>query len=98
MRERCPAWLAREISIVSPKMIVVMGRRALEIVNEIRFAVQLSTTPDPVTWRWVLDCRARGITVLTNDEFPDARDVSQSSLIEALEKAWDTEASGTRRP
>lgn len=75
---------------------LIPEQEALEIVNEIRFAVQLSTTPDPVTWRWVLDCRARGITVLTNDEFPDARDVSQSSLIEALEKAWDTEASGTR--
>ena len=69
---------------------------ALNVVNEIRFAVQLSTTPDPGTWRWVLDCRARGITVLTQDEIPDGRGVSQASLIAALEKTWDAEASGTR--
>ncbi|MEW6582017.1 MAG: uracil-DNA glycosylase family protein [Actinomycetota bacterium] len=29
----CPAWLLRELAIVMPKLVVVMGERALEAVN-----------------------------------------------------------------
>lgn len=35
MRERCPEWLLREIRIVEPKLLVVMGSDALDAVNEL---------------------------------------------------------------
>ena len=31
------AWLTRELHIVQPKLVVVMGERAAEFVNELRF-------------------------------------------------------------
>lgn len=33
MHERCPTWLSREISIVEPKLLMVMGYDALGVVN-----------------------------------------------------------------
>jgi len=69
---------------------------AFDIVDEIRFAVQLSTAPDPASWRWVLDSRARGIPVVTNDEIPLGAACGQSDLIDVLEKTWESAASGTR--
>jgi len=59
MRERCPTWLAREILIVSPKMIVVMGRKALEIVNEIASddAARLIADPGQIQ-QWTHTCEA----------------------------------------
>ena len=35
--EECPAWLTRELQIVQPKLVVVMGERALGFVNALAF-------------------------------------------------------------
>lgn len=35
MAVQSPAWLEREIAIVSPRMLVVMGREALDVVNDV---------------------------------------------------------------
>lgn len=35
--EAARAWLARELHIVQPKLVVVMGERALRFLNELRF-------------------------------------------------------------
>lgn len=32
----CPAWLLRELAIVDPKIVVVMGEEAVETLNELR--------------------------------------------------------------
>ena len=35
--DECSAWLARELNIVQPKLVVVMGERARDFVNALRF-------------------------------------------------------------
>jgi uracil-DNA glycosylase family 4 len=35
LRESCPAWLLRELAIVQPKMVVIMGEEALAVVSEL---------------------------------------------------------------
>jgi uracil-DNA glycosylase family 4 len=45
MLERCPGWLRRELAIVEPKLVVVMGREALLAVNAL--AVEGSA---PIVW------------------------------------------------
>src|SRR3954464_12276422 len=35
LRESCPAWLLRELAIVQPKMVVIMGEDALAVVNDL---------------------------------------------------------------
>jgi uracil-DNA glycosylase family 4 len=41
------AWLTRELHIVQPKLVVAMGTRAVEFLNELRFP--LSDPVDPTT-------------------------------------------------
>jgi uracil-DNA glycosylase len=35
LRESCPAWLLRELAIVQPKMVVIMGPDALAVVHDL---------------------------------------------------------------
>lgn len=35
MVERCPQWLERELRIVNPKLVVVMGEATLDVVNRL---------------------------------------------------------------
>jgi uracil-DNA glycosylase family 4 len=37
--DECAAWLTRELHVVQPKLVVVMGERALGFVNELEFPV-----------------------------------------------------------
>lgn len=57
--ERCHTWLARELHIVNPRILIVMGQRTLDIVN--RLDVDDS---QPLAWdpgsiqRWTPQCEA----------------------------------------
>jgi uracil-DNA glycosylase family 4 len=55
----CPSWLRTEIGIVSPRMLVVMGREALEVVNGMGLddASVIEPTPGSVQ-RWTHTCEA----------------------------------------
>lgn len=59
MRERCPEWLRREIRIVEPKLLVVMGDEALEAVNalDVPGAAVLAAAPGLVQ-AWTHACEA----------------------------------------
>jgi uracil-DNA glycosylase family 4 len=59
MVDRCPTWLGREIGIVGPKLLVVMGERALEVVNALGVtdASMLEWAPG-VVQRWTHTCDA----------------------------------------
>ncbi|MCW2926661.1 MAG: Uracil-DNA glycosylase-like protein [Thermoleophilia bacterium] len=59
MRERCPEWLLREIRIVEPKLLVVMGQASLDAINglEVPDASRLEPTPGAVQ-RWTHACEA----------------------------------------
>ena len=41
------AWLARELHIVQPKLLVVMGERALRFLNELEFPLSSPIEPAP---------------------------------------------------
>ena len=45
--EQAGAWLAREIHIVQPKLIVAMGQDALGCLNAIRFPLSAEVTSEP---------------------------------------------------
>ncbi|MCW2959686.1 MAG: Uracil-DNA glycosylase-like protein [Thermoleophilia bacterium] len=59
MRDRCPEWLLREIRIVEPKLIVVMGHEALAAVNGLEQpeATRLDALPGELQ-RWTHTCEA----------------------------------------
>jgi len=59
MRDRCPEWLLREIRIVEPKLLVVMGLHALGAINglEVPDASRLEPRPGDVQ-RWTHACEA----------------------------------------
>jgi len=49
----CPPWLASEIHIVMPKLLVPMGERALEAVNGLGFPLAQPLAPEPgLLQRW----------------------------------------------
>ncbi|MCB0878285.1 MAG: uracil-DNA glycosylase [Thermoleophilia bacterium] len=59
MRERCPGWLVREIRIVEPKLLVVMGDPALETVNALAVPDSARLRAEPGTiQRWTHACDA----------------------------------------
>ncbi len=43
----CRAWLARELHIVQPKLVVVMGERALAFLNGLEFPLSRPVEPRP---------------------------------------------------
>jgi len=45
--ENCPGYLLEEIQITQPKMLVVMGRKALDVLNRHRFATMAETSWEP---------------------------------------------------
>jgi uracil-DNA glycosylase len=47
--EQARAWLAREIHIVQPKLIVVMGQDAVACLNAVRFPLAAEVTSEPGT-------------------------------------------------
>ena len=47
--EQARTWLAREIHIVQPKLIVVMGQDALACLNAVRFPLAAEVTSEPGT-------------------------------------------------
>lgn len=59
MRERCPAWLLREIRIVEPKLLVVMGDDTLDAINglDVPDAATITATAGTVQ-RWTHACDA----------------------------------------
>lgn len=59
MRERCPSWLLREIRIVEPKLLVIMGELSLEALNglEVQDASQVEAKECEVQ-RWTHACDA----------------------------------------
>jgi len=59
---------------------------AENILNDLRFVVQLSASPDLVSRRWSLVCRAHGIPVLDGDSL--SSEEATSSLGTALAEAW----------
>lgn len=58
-RERCPEWLLREVRIVEPKVLVVMGEPSLDAINalEVADSTRLEATPGRVQ-RWTHACDA----------------------------------------
>jgi uracil-DNA glycosylase len=59
MRERCPDWLLREIRIVEPKLLVVMGDASLAAINALEVVDATPLTADPGTLqRWTHACEA----------------------------------------
>jgi uracil-DNA glycosylase family 4 len=49
----CPPWLIREIQVVMPKLVVVMGERALDAVNGLNYPLSAPLRPDlGVIQRW----------------------------------------------
>jgi uracil-DNA glycosylase len=59
MRERCPEWLLREIRIVEPKLLVIMGTPSLEAVNALGVPDAWTLDPTPgVVQRWTHACEA----------------------------------------
>ena len=59
MRDRCPTWLVREIRIVEPKILVIMGEEALDVVNGLDQpdASHIEANPGDVQ-RWTHICEA----------------------------------------
>jgi uracil-DNA glycosylase family 4 len=59
MRARCPGWLLREIRIVEPKVLVVMGEPSLDAINGLGVpdAARLRDEPGTVQ-RWTHACDA----------------------------------------
>jgi uracil-DNA glycosylase family 4 len=59
MRDRCPGWLLREIRIVEPKLLVVMGTEPLDAINglDVPDAAALSDAPGELQ-RWTHVCEA----------------------------------------
>lgn len=58
MRDRCPEWLLREIRIVEPRMIVVLGHEALATLNglDVQGAERVDALPGDVqTWTHACD-------------------------------------------
>lgn len=50
---RCPPWLADEIAIVMPKLVLPMGEPALEALNNLGYPLAEPVRPDPgVIQRW----------------------------------------------
>jgi uracil-DNA glycosylase len=45
--ERARGWLTRELHIVQPKLVVVMGEHALEFLNTIEFPLSRTVRPAP---------------------------------------------------
>ena len=45
--ETCRAWLRRELRIVQPRLVVVMGDDALAFVNELAFPLSHALAPAP---------------------------------------------------
>lgn len=59
MRQRCPEWLLREIRIVEPKLLVVMGSEPLDAVNALGVTDSAPIAPTPgVVQRWTHACEA----------------------------------------
>ena len=58
-RDRCPGWLVREIRIVEPRMLVVMGDEARVAINalDVPGAEPLADEPGTVQ-RWTHTCEA----------------------------------------
>lgn len=58
-QEQCPSWLRTEVSIVEPKLLVVMGEAALSTVNGMRLedAQELALEPGSIQ-RWTHTCEA----------------------------------------
>lgn len=46
-REVCPAWLRREFAIVQPRIVVVMGEDALEVLNGLELPLSQPIAADP---------------------------------------------------
>jgi glycosyltransferase involved in cell wall biosynthesis len=65
-----------------------------ETLDQVRFAVQLSPTPDVASRRWAASCGARGIPVVTSDDVGTG--LSSSLLAAALDEAWDRWSTGER--
>jgi uracil-DNA glycosylase family 4 len=59
MQERCPEWLLREIRIVEPKLLVVMGQSSLDAINalDVPDASRLEARSGDVQ-RWTHACEA----------------------------------------
>ncbi|MCW2925097.1 MAG: Uracil-DNA glycosylase-like protein [Thermoleophilia bacterium] len=59
MQDRCPSWLLREVRIVEPKLLVVMGEESLDAVNalEVPDASRLEPRAGDVQ-RWTHACEA----------------------------------------
>lgn len=57
--EKCPTWLARELSIVSPRILIVMGEDTLEVVNDLGVddSETLKWTPGAIQ-QWTPACEA----------------------------------------
>ena len=66
--------------------------------SDVRLAVQLSLGPDAAGSRDALDCRARGIEVLTNDDQALLREFSTTDLTRAIDGAWLGDPSVPREP
>lgn len=66
------------------------------LFGDVRLAVQLSVGPDAAASRASLDCRSRGIAVLTNGDELLPREFSQADLSHALEQMWMDRATLTR--
>lgn len=58
-QEQCPTWLRTEIGVVEPKLLVVMGEPALDVVNSLGMedASQLAAEPGAIQ-RWTHACDA----------------------------------------
>lgn len=56
-QDRCPTWLRTEIGVVEPKLVVVMGEPALEVMNGlgIEDAAELGARPGEIQ-RWTHTC------------------------------------------
>lgn len=49
----CPPWLAQEVAIVMPKLVVPMGERALSALNRLDYPLAEELRPEPgVVQRW----------------------------------------------
>jgi uracil-DNA glycosylase family 4 len=57
MQDKCPSWLERELSIVTPKLVVAMGESAIETMNGLGMedARELTFTPGTIQ-RWRPAC------------------------------------------
>jgi uracil-DNA glycosylase family 4 len=46
-RDACPAWLLRELAIVQPKLVVVMGEDALDVLNTLPLPLRRPLENEP---------------------------------------------------